>query len=391
MSYQKITRSKGSFPCLCCCRCRYYYPDSITKTVIVWTIYLACCLLCVGILFVIAGWLGVGFYSYDAMFKISGRSSCDQEEYANTVFNYTLSIHDCPRWHNVSFEPYHVPEDGLVEWEDVEFKPRDNDWDGTLRGRYFIAANNTVADPTIIVVEGLRSCWRRWASMIPISMFINAGFNVLGMDLRNHGDSDTQNGYTTYGWQEHKDMLGGWDYLLERFGDQGLNASKIGLHGSSMGAATTLIAFGEEPRVAAASADSAPFLVKRTLQEAADGTMGMSGSFLFSLACSVGKARSRFGCPTYPVNPEGSVAKIGDRPLLLSHTNSDTVVGNWNTKECRRVAEDSGATVNVFTGDSGGDPSVLDNPGCDDHLVLMLADPEGFRNATVGFFSEHLF
>ncbi|MCI0345042.1 MAG: prolyl oligopeptidase family serine peptidase, partial [Chloroflexi bacterium] len=50
-----------------------------------------------------------------------------------------------------------------------------------------------------------------------------------------------------------RDVLGAWDWLRS----QGVPERRIGLLGFSLGAATTMIAMGQEPRIAAIWADSA--------------------------------------------------------------------------------------------------------------------------------------
>src|SRR4029450_678129 len=73
------------------------------------------------------------------------------------------------------------------------------------------------------------------------------------IDLRDHADSTFEDGRYAGGTEEYRDVLGAWDWLQSA---KGVPADRIGLLGVSLGAATTLIATGHEPGVAATWEDS---------------------------------------------------------------------------------------------------------------------------------------
>ena len=85
-----------------------------------------------------------------------------------------------------------------------------------------------------------------------------AGFHVVAMDLRNHGES-SDNGPVTLGARESEDVLSVVDYLFENAIEFGIDPSRIALRGESMGAATCLIAAAKDTRgrVAGVWSDSA--------------------------------------------------------------------------------------------------------------------------------------
>ncbi len=80
------------------------------------------------------------------------------------------------------------------------------------------------------------------------------GFTVLALDLSDNGGDTFQNGRISMGFSERWDVLGAYDYLLAK----GVAPDRIGLVSESMGAATSLLAAGIEPRIRAVWADS-PF------------------------------------------------------------------------------------------------------------------------------------
>ena len=68
--------------------------------------------------------------------------------------------------------------------------------------------------------------------------FLNYGYNVLMPDLRAHGKSEGK--YIGMGWLDRLDLIKWIDYLIATYGD-----IKIILYGISMGAATVMMASGE--------------------------------------------------------------------------------------------------------------------------------------------------
>lgn len=78
-------------------------------------------------------------------------------------------------------------------------------------------------------------------SMGKYAYFFNKlGYNVLLPDSQSHGRSEGK--YINYGWVEKDDLLKWIDEVIKRTGDE----QKIVLFGESMGAATVMMASGEE-------------------------------------------------------------------------------------------------------------------------------------------------
>ncbi|MHB8895464.1 MAG: alpha/beta hydrolase family protein [Candidatus Geothermincolia bacterium] len=71
-----------------------------------------------------------------------------------------------------------------------------------------------------------------------LTAFSEWGFNVLGIDLRNFGRSQSlSHGPTTAGWKESEDLLAAAKYLSER-----PEVTSVGITGFSMGAGSTMVA-----------------------------------------------------------------------------------------------------------------------------------------------------
>lgn len=74
-----------------------------------------------------------------------------------------------------------------------------------------------------------------------------AGFAVVAIDLRNHGQSDTH-GHVTLGQDEAQDVLATLDHLTTNATLLCIHAHRIGLRGESMGAVTCMIAAANDEK-----------------------------------------------------------------------------------------------------------------------------------------------
>lgn len=105
-----------------------------------------------------------------------------------------------------------------------------------LFGRYYHVAEGA---PLQIQFHGYKSCgYVDFCGGTKLA--IRLGYNVLLVDQRSHGRSEGKS--ITFGVKERQDCLRWITYALERFGGD----TKIVLAGISMGAATVLMASGEE-------------------------------------------------------------------------------------------------------------------------------------------------
>lgn len=166
------------------------------------------------------------------------------------------------------------------------------------------------------------SCRKDGVGLIVASMMIKLGYNVLLLDLRNHGDSDSykfQKPYITYGSEEHKDILGAFDYI------RNISSSDVGLFGFSMGANSVLIAASKEPRIKAVIADSPPCNVHETISSVAKSQTGINGDLIIFQSCAFANLKSKFGCVPFENDCFQQVSKI-QAPVHFEHTSGDIVV-----------------------------------------------------------------
>jgi uncharacterized protein len=145
----------------------------------------------------------------------------------------------------VDTKPYLLPAP-----TDVRFPAR-SDNGITIAASWYRAATGLDA-PTVIHIHGMGGCRMGPTDLLTTGMLHRNGIAVLSIDLRDHGDSTKEDMRFAGGTEEYRDALGAWDWLRS----QGVPEARIGLAGWSLGAATSMIAFGQEPRIAAIWADS---------------------------------------------------------------------------------------------------------------------------------------
>lgn len=102
---------------------------------------------------------------------------------------------------------------------------------------------------TIIYLHGVGDC--KIAGIPFAKFFRDNGFNIFLYDSRRHGESGGD--YCTYGFYEKHDLIRVIDYLESR---KDLNTGKIGLFGSSMGAAVAIQTAAIDKRIKAVVAEN---------------------------------------------------------------------------------------------------------------------------------------
>lgn len=144
---------------------------------------------------------------------------------------------------NIALNPNTSKEFILGETEEV----RDSWLNQTSKDVYISATNNgdlrlhgyeitNNSDIWAIVIHGYTG---QGQDMVYFAQeYYNRGFNVLVVDLRGHGQSEGD--YIGMGWHDRLDIIDWSNYIINNNPD-----SKIILHGVSMGAATVMMATGE--------------------------------------------------------------------------------------------------------------------------------------------------
>lgn len=265
-------------------------------------------------------------------------------------------------WKNKDFDPSKYR---MSAYETVRFSSREEGIE--IAGFYVPGEKNK---PVVIVVHGLGSCKHKTSTLVPAGMLNKNGFHVLLIDVRDAGESTLEDGLSALGNEEYLDVLGAWDWLQT---EKGFSSEQIGLMGNSMGAATSLIAFSKEPKLAAVFVD-APFdnATQITSEE-----LERNGypQFLFYSGWIAGLLQ---GDNLLSVNPYEGITNAGKRPLFIIHSKADTRVGVQHSYQLRERAEKEKVNATFW---------ILEDI---EHVQTAGAFPEEYEEKITTFFSANL-
>lgn len=308
------------------------------------------------IVLLLGAYLAVGKVLYDQLSDISGR--CADSRAVNTPANFQdVSGY----WRDdFDFSPYFMP-----EYEAVRFPSRQEGIE--IAGWYVEAAPGA---PAVILVHGLGACKHTIDVLTPAGMLHNAGFNVLLMDMRDAGDSTYEDGRSAVGNEEYLDVLGAWDWLMA---EKGILAEQIGLLGNSLGSATVLIAFSQEPRVAAVWADSPfdnlPQIIREELERNNYPTFLQPGG--------IWAARIFAGDNIVAFDPGEAVEVNNGRPMFILHGTADTRIDYHHTLQLQDRAQAIEADNVTFW--------ILDGV---EHVQAASAETAEYEQHLITFFDE---
>ena len=215
--------------------------------------------------------------------------------------------------------------------------------DGTRLAGWLIP---TGSDRAVVLIHGIDS--DAWTGAAPdvAAAYADAGFDVLLFDLRAHGRSGGQR--ISLGNLERGDVRAAVDVLLDR----GVQPGRVGLHGTSYGAAMALLAAAEIPEIGTVVADSA-FADARDLIATEVGRRTHVPGFLAGSLMRPGieaAARVLFGLDLAALAPERVIARIAPRPLLLIHGSHDPVIPPDHARRLKDHAANAAAELWMLNG-----------------------------------------
>jgi fermentation-respiration switch protein FrsA (DUF1100 family) len=299
----------------------------------------------------VVAYIGLGLYVYSDLSAIG--AGCRNGAVA-TPASFAVD--------GVDTAPYVMP-----VFEDVRFPSRDP---RVTVAAWYVPAGRSAGGPAVIVVHGLGDCRGRPWALLPAGMLHRHGVSVLLIDLRDHGDSTVEDGRHAGGTDEFEDVLGAWDWLHSR----GHSDAQIGLFGESLGAATVMIAAGEEPRVAAVWEDSS----YARFGDAVEAELARNGYPTVLWPAGVLAARLVSGDDLSSHAPADGARRIGRRPIFITHGTADTRLDPQYATDLARAVRDGGGSV---------DPWFVDGAG---HVQAVTLRPAEYEQRLAAFFSSAL-
>jgi len=231
----------------------------------------------------------------------------------------------------------------------------------TLRGWYLRTEKRR---HLVVLVHGM---WSSWLEMASLGRDLhNRGFDLLLFDLRGHGQSDPSRLYL--GRRERVDIRAVMNWAQE----EGFTNDRIGWLGYSMGGSTILMEAARNPLIQVAVIDSPYGNLPQVLDDQLSRHSGLPGWFNPGILLA---ARVIYGVRTDDLVPIRSARSWGERPLLLIHGESDTIVPVSQARELASAV--------------GGSCLTMTLPGVD-HVQAYASDPDAYVRVVGSFFRDHL-
>jgi uncharacterized protein len=204
-------------------------------------------------------------------------------------------------------------------------------FDGTRLYGWWMAAASTA--PTIVVLHGVK---KNRTDVLRASLVLRrAGFNVLMLDGRAHGNSEGR--FVTYGFYERRDVESAIEWLITQ---KGIDRNRVGLAGESMGAAIALQVAAHNPWIRAVWADSPFASLRRVAEEFVRRVTHLPAAVLNPVLWTtmrVANYRGKFDLEM--VNPLELAAAI-KCPVSLVHGTKDQLVDKAHSKQIYEALAD---------------------------------------------------
>lgn len=207
--------------------------------------------------------------------------------------------------------------------------------------------NPVQTDKYIILSHGYTD--NRMGSLKYISMYLDFGFNCIIYDLRGHGENEPT--FTTYGIREGKDLK----CLIEDTRSRYERIDVLGLHGESLGAATTITTLKYKPEVDFVVADCGFSDIENVLRTGYKSA-GLP-EFLFDIADFMGRLRYH-----YSLREMRPIESLNENiiPIIFIHGKEDGFIVPKNSEDM--AGRTKGEKELYFISKAGHAESILVNP-----------------------------
>jgi dipeptidyl aminopeptidase/acylaminoacyl peptidase len=264
-------------------------------------------------------------------------------------------------WKNFDTTPYEVS-----VYDDVRFPSRQA---GVTLAAWYVPGDP--AAPVVLITHGFKG-GKGDGNILPVTgMLHRHGFNVLLYDMSEHGSSTADDGRAAIGNEEYLDLLGAWDWLQT---EKHFPPKRIGVFGVSLGAGTTLIAFGQEPQLTAAFVDS-PFA---DLSEIMSEELARNNYPTWLEPGAILMARVVGGDDLLAHSPQDAIRNDAGRPIYIVHGTADERINVHHTQQLAALAKQTGANVTVWM------------PEGVKHVSAEFVFPAEYEQRVVAFFTAAL-
>jgi len=224
---------------------------------------------------------------------------------------------------------------------------------------------------TVIVTHGIGTSRRDFNALLPSSMLVKSGFNVLLVDMRDTGESTCTDGRHSAGQEESDDFAAVADWLVA---EKGVTAKSLGMFGVSGGAVTTSLLPAKTENVSAFAMEGTIFDFNAAATKEVE-FQGFPG-FLWQLALV--SAQLFHGVNLTETSVPDAIVAAGDRPMLILHGDADQRLDYQSSVDFVEYAKSIGADVTLETF-SGAD-----------HTEGMLTETDRYAQVLSAFFDKAL-
>lgn len=245
-----------------------------------------------------------------------------------------------------------------LPYEDAQLRTSDG---LRLAAWYLPPRNGTV----VIGVHGMAG--NRAALLEEAQFLYQAGYGLLLLDLRNHGESEGE--ITTLGFYETRDVAAAVDFIRAREGE----AARMAALGHSMGAAAVLLAAAEQPSIGAVIAVSPFTSLEDNVSEGIRSLTGLDARFFGPPVLFWAQWLSGMDIST--VRPVDVIDRISPRAVLLIHGAQDTTLPVRNSYQLYEAARPPKELV-IY-------PQI-------GHGGFLMLEPEHYRRTILDFLAKYL-
>lgn len=202
----------------------------------------------------------------------------------------------------------------------------------------------------------------RFGSLKYVPLYLDLGYNCIIYDLRGHGENEKT--FTTYGMREGRDLA----CLAADVRRRHPQLTQLGLHGESLGAASTVSALGQHPAVDFAVADCAFSDIEGVLRKGyAD-----AGAPVFLVDLADLGARLRYHYALKDMRPIDALD--GNQvPVLFIHGADDSFIVPQNSQD---LYERTSGPRQLHLVEGAG------------HAESIFTDPEGYQAYVAAFLAQ---
>ena len=224
---------------------------------------------------------------------------------------------------------------------------------------------------TVIVTHGIGTSRRDFNALLPSSMLVKRGFNVLLVDTRDAGESTCTDGRHSAGQEESDDFAVVADWLVA---EKAVKPESLGMFGVSGGAVATSLLPAKTETVSAFAMEGTIFDFNAAATQEVE-FQGFPG-FLWQLALV--SAQIFHGVNLTETSVNSAIDAAGDRPMLILHGDAD-----------QRLAYQSSLDFVDYTKSVGGNVQLETFSGAD-HTEGMLTETDRYANVLASFFEANL-